>query len=445
MLNFCPSSIDTVKAREILDSRGNPTVEVDVYLKNGSMGRAATPSGASTGIHEAHELRDKNKDRYGGKGVQNAVDHVERQLFDAIQDLNALDQAAIDQALIEADGTENKERLGANGILAVSMAVARAAANFLKIPLYRYLGGIDARTLPVPMANILNGGGHADGTVDIQEFMVMPVGASNFTEGIRWVSEIFHQLKKVLKKNNYNTSVGDEGGYAPSLRSPNEALDLILESINQAGYTTGNLKDNPQIVISIDAAASEMWIQAEKDNKKGYKFWKSSGEILTIEEMVHFWDDLINKYPMIFNLEDPMAEDDWDGWKQLTELIGHKTQIVGDDLFVTNTKRLGKGISENIANSILIKLNQIGTVTETINTISQAKENGYTSVVSHRSGETEDYFIADFVVAMGTGMIKTGSTSRSDRTAKYNQLIRIEEELGSSSRYPGTTLLKPYF
>jgi enolase 1/2/3 len=438
------SKIKDVIGREILDSRGNPTVEVDVTLYDGSKGRAATPSGASTGIHEAHELRDLDPERYNGKGVKKAVDHVQRQLFEAVQDMSALDQTAIDLALIEADGSENKKRLGANAILAVSMAVARAASNHLKIPLYRYLGGIDARTLPVPMCNILNGGGHADGNVDIQEFMVMPVGASSFTEGIRWVAEIFHKLKIVLKKKGYNTGVGDEGGYAPSLKSPSEALDLILEAINQTGYTTGSFDTNPQIVLAIDAAASEMWIQAQKEGKAGYKFWKSSGEILTIDEMVGFWGKMIDDYPMIFSLEDAMAEDDWDGWKQLTDKIGSGVQLVGDDLFVTNTRRLKKGIETNVSNSILIKLNQIGTVTETIDAISLARENGFSSVVSHRSGETEDTFIADFVVATGTGQIKTGSTSRSDRVSKYNQLIRIEEELGSSARYPGTSILKPY-
>ncbi|MBU1534815.1 enolase, partial [Myxococcota bacterium] len=310
--------------------------------------------------------------------------------------------------------------------------------------LYRYLGGIDARTIPVPMANILNGGAHADGTVDIQEFMVMPVGATCFTEGIRWVAEIFHTLKTVLKSKGYNTGVGDEGGYAPSLGSTKEALDLILEAVQKAGYTTGPFDTNPQIVLAIDAAASEFWSQAGKEGKEGYKFWKSSGEILSTDQMVDFWENLIGQYPMIFSLEDPMAEDDWDGWSKLRQKLGHKIQIVGDDLFVTNTKRLRKGIDLNVANSILIKLNQIGTVTETIDTISLAAESGLTSVVSHRSGETEDSFIADFVVAMGTGQIKTGSTSRSDRVAKYNQLIRIEETLGDSARYPGLALLKPY-
>ncbi|MBN2723970.1 MAG: phosphopyruvate hydratase [Deltaproteobacteria bacterium] len=437
-------TIEKLTAREILDSRGNPTIEVDVQLQCGITGRAAVPSGASTGIHEACELRDKNPERYLGKGVQKAVDHVHNQLFEAVQDMSVLDQAAIDNELISADGTENKNRLGANAILAVSMASARAAASYLGVPLYQYLGGIGARTLPVPMANILNGGAHADGTVDIQEFMVMPVGAPSFSEGIRWVAEIFHNLKAVLKANGYQTGVGDEGGYAPSLKSTNEALDLILESINKAGYKAGPLDSSPQIVLAIDAAASELWSHAEKDGKTGYKFWKSSKEILTPDQMVNFWEDMINQYPMIFSLEDPMAEDDWDGWKNITEKLGNRIQIVGDDLFVTNTKRLREGIERNIANSILIKLNQIGTVTETVDTISLAMENGYSSIVSHRSGETEDSFIADFVVALGTGQIKTGSTSRSDRVAKYNQLMRIEEKLGTSARYPGLSILKSF-
>ncbi|MBU1221020.1 phosphopyruvate hydratase [Myxococcota bacterium] len=438
------SAIESIQAREILDSRGNPTVEVDVHLTCGVSGRAAVPSGASTGIHEACELRDKDPERYLGKGVQKAVDHVQKQLFEAVQDMDVLDQAAVDAELIAADGTENKSRLGANAILGVSMASARAAANYLGIPLYQYIGGIGARTLPVPMANILNGGAHADGTVDIQEFMVMPVGAGSFTEGIRWVAEIFHNLKAVLKAKGYNTGVGDEGGYAPSLKGTAEALDLILEAINKAGYKTGPLNSNPQIVLAIDAAASELWSHAEKDGKQGYKFWKSSGEILSSDAMVDFWEDMINKYPMIFSLEDPMAEDDWDGWKKLTDKLGHRIQIVGDDLFVTNTKRLAEGISLKTANSILIKLNQIGTVTETVDTIALASAHGYSSIVSHRSGETEDSFIADFVVALGTGQIKTGSASRSDRIAKYNQLIRIEEMLGSSARYPGHRILSPF-
>jgi enolase 1/2/3 len=437
-------SINQVIAREILDSRGNPTVEADVILQCGVMGRASTPSGASTGIYEAHELRDLDMERYSGKGVLKAVDHVQRQLFEAVQDLNALDQASIDRALIEADGSENKSRLGANAILAVSMAVARAAANYLELPLYRYLGGIDARTLPVPMANVLNGGAHADGTVDIQEFMIMPIGASSIKEGVRWVSEIFHKLKTVLQMKSYSTGIGDEGGYAPSLKSPLEALDLILEATHLAGYTCGALDSNPQIVLAIDAAASEMWTRAEKDGNPGYKFWKSNGNTLSSSQMVDFWVKMVDDYPMIFSLEDPMAEDDWEGWHQLYKALGKRIQLVGDDIFATNTKRLGRGIEMGVANSILIKLNQIGTLTETIDTMSLARENGLTSIISHRSGETEDPFIADFVTAHGTGQLKTGSTSRTDRVAKYNQLIRIEEDLGSSARYPGTTLLKPY-
>ncbi len=436
--------IEHVHAREILDSRGNPTVEVEVALDSGAVGRAAVPSGASTGKHEAHELRDKDPDRFGGKGVLKAVENVNHYLFEVVQDMYALDQAAIDKALIESDESPNKANMGANAMLGVSMAAARAAANHLGIPLYRYLGGASARILPVPMCNILNGGAHADGTVDIQEFMVMPVGAPTFREAIRWVAEIFHTLKGVLKTRGYSTGIGDEGGFAPSLKSNTEAIDLILEAIGKAGYSTGPMADRPEVVLAIDAAASEMWEHAAEEGKQGYKFWKSSGEVLDSDRMISFWEDVLRQYPMIFSLEDPMAEDDWEGWKNFTTTLGRRIQIVGDDNFVTNPQRLAKGIEMGVANSILIKLNQIGTVTETIDTINLADRHGYTAVVSHRSGETEDPFIADFVVAMGTGMIKTGSTSRSDRIAKYNQLIRIEEELGTSAIYPGHAVLDPF-
>jgi enolase len=421
------SIIEYVEAREILDSRGNPTVEVDVILEDGSLGRASVPSGASTGEHEAVELRDGDKGRYLGKGVQKAIENVNNIISSEIVGLDALDQVDIDKTLIELDGTENKGKLGANAILGVSLATARAASNFLGLPLFRYLGSFHASVMPVPMANILNGGAHADNSVDPQEFMVMPVGASSLKEGVRMVAEIFHSLKSVLKAKGYNTSVGDEGGFAPNLKSNEEAVEVILEAIEKADYKAGE-----DVYIALDPAASEFF-----DPKKGkYIFKKSDGRELSAEEMVDFWADWVNKYPII-SIEDGMAEDDWDGWKLLTERLGKKVQLVGDDLFVTNTKRLAMGIEKGIANSILIKVNQIGTLTETYEAVEMAKRAGYTAVVSHRSGETEDSFIADLVVALETGQIKTGSMSRSDRLAKYNQLLRIEEMLEGTATYPG--------
>ncbi|HUV06544.1 MAG TPA: phosphopyruvate hydratase [Spirochaetia bacterium] len=421
------STIEYVEAREILDSRGNPTVEVDVILEDGSMGRAAVPSGASTGEHEAVELRDGDKGRYMGKGVQKAVDNVNSIISAEIVGLDALDQVDIDKTMIDLDGTENKGKLGANAILGVSMAVARAAAEYLGIPLFRYLGSFHASVMPVPMANILNGGAHADNSVDPQEFMVMPVGAPNLREGVRMIAEVFHSLKGVLKAKGYNTSVGDEGGFAPNLKSNEEAIEVILESIGKTGYKAGE-----DLFIALDPAASEFF-----DKEKGkYVFKKSDKRELTPEQMVDFWADWVEKYPII-SIEDGMAEDDWEGWKLMTRKLGSKIQLVGDDLFVTNTKRLAMGIEKGIANSILIKVNQIGTLTETYEAVEMAKKAGYTAVVSHRSGETEDSFIADLVVALETGQIKTGSMSRSDRLAKYNQLIRIEEMLEGIATYPG--------
>ena len=421
------SIIQYVEAREILDSRGNPTVEVDILLEDGSMGRAAVPSGASTGEHEAVELRDGDKNRYLGKGVQKAVDNVNNIISAEIVGLDALEQVDIDRTMIELDGTENKGKLGANAILGVSMATARAAASFLDFPLFKYLGSFHASVLPVPMANIINGGAHADNSVDPQEFMVMPVGASSFREGLRMITEVFHNLKTVLKAKGYNTNVGDEGGFAPNLKSNEEAIEVILAGIEKAGYRPGE-----DIYLALDPAASEFF-----DKEKGrYVFKKSDKRELNPEEMVDFWADWVEKYPII-SIEDGMAEDDWDGWKLMTEKMGGKIQLVGDDLFVTNTKRLSKGIEMGVANSILIKVNQIGTLTETYEAVEMAKKAGYTAVVSHRSGETEDSFIADLVVALETGQIKTGSLSRSDRLAKYNQLIRIEEMLEGISSYPG--------
>ena len=421
------SVIEYVEAREILDSRGNPTVEVDVILADGCLGRAAVPSGASTGEHEAVELRDGDKKRYLGKGVQNAVQNVNNTISAEIVGLDALDQVDIDRTLIELDGTDNKAKLGANAILAVSMATARAAADHLGLPLFRYLGTFHASVLPVPMANILNGGAHADNSVDPQEFMVMPVGADSIREAVRMTAEVFHTLKSVLKDKGYSTAVGDEGGFAPNLKSNEEAIEVILESIEKAGYKAGE-----EIFIALDPAASEFY-----DGDKGkYVFKKSDGRELDSEEMVDFWADWVEKYPII-SIEDGMAEDDWKGWKLLTDKLGKRVQIVGDDLFVTNTKRLSRGIDEGIANSILIKVNQIGTLTETYEAVEMAKKAGYTAIVSHRSGETEDTFIADLVVGLETGQIKTGSMSRSDRLAKYNQLIRIEEMLGDVATYPG--------
>jgi len=424
-------TIEYVLARQILDSRGNPTVEVDVYLDDGTMGRAAVPSGASTGVHEAVELRDGDKAVYGGKGVTKAVDNVNNVIAPEIVDLDVTDQVGIDNLMIELDGTPNKGRLGANAILGVSLAVAKAAAISLDLPLYKYIGGTNARVLPIPMMNILNGGKHADNSVDLQEFMIMPVGAPSFSECLRWSAEVFHTLKSVLKSKGYGTAVGDEGGYAPNLKSNEEALDLILEAIEKAGYKPGS-----EIYIALDPAASELFDEAKKKGEEGkYYFWKSD-MMKTSEEMVDFYANLVDKYPII-SLEDGMAEDDWDGWKLLTDRLGDKIQIVGDDLFVTNTERLKKGIQMGVTNSILIKVNQIGTLTETLAAMEMAKKYNFTAVVSHRSGETEDATIADIAVAMNAGQIKTGAPSRTDRVAKYNQLLRIEEELAEEAVFPG--------
>ncbi len=428
------SIIEFIEAREILDSRGNPTVEVDVILEDGSMGRAAVPSGASTGVHEAVELRDGDKKRYGGKGVLKAVDNVNNIIAPAIEGMDALDQVAIDRAMIELDGTPNKARLGANAILGVSMAVARAAADFLGLPLFKYLGAYHACVLPVPMANILNGGAHSDNKVDFQEFMVMPIGAPSEREAVRWIAEVFHALKSVLKAKGYNTGVGDEGGFAPDLQSNEEALDVIMEAIEKAGYTAGRDGD---FMIALDPASSELY-----DEKTGkYTLKWTTGEQLTSAQMVDLWESWVNKYPII-SIEDGMAEDDWEGWKMLTDRIGDRVQLVGDDLFVTNTERLKMGLERGVANSILIKVNQIGTLTETFEAIDMAQRHGYTAIVSHRSGETEDSFIADLVVALQTGEIKTGSMSRSDRLAKYNQLLRIEDYLGDTAKYAGRDAFK---
>ena len=421
------AKIIRVVGREILDSRGNPTVEADVWLEDYSMGRAAVPSGASTGEHEAVELRDGEKTRYLGKGTRKAVQNINNKIAAAVLGMDAGDQEGIDRKMILLDGTQNKGKIGANAILAVSMAVARASATFYAMPLYRYLGGLSASVLPVPMMNILNGGAHADNSVDPQEFMVAPYGAPNFSEALRMGAEIFHTLKGVLKKKGYSTSVGDEGGFAPNLRSNEEAIEVILESIAKAGYSAG--KD---VGLALDPAASEFY---DKGRKK-YIFKKSDKSERTSEQMVDFWANWVKQYPII-SIEDGMAEDDWKGWKLMTDVLGQKIQIVGDDLFVTNTGRLARGIKEGVANSILIKVNQIGTLTETLNAMSMAASAGYTSVVSHRSGETEDTFIADLVVATGAGQIKTGSASRTDRIAKYNQLLRIEEELGGSAKFAG--------
>ncbi|MEK7851706.1 MAG: phosphopyruvate hydratase [Deltaproteobacteria bacterium] len=417
--------IEDIYAREILDSRGNPTIEVDVVLECGVIGRAAVPSGASTGEHEAVELRDGDKKRYIGKGVQKAVKNVNTAIAPELLDLDATDQAAIDRLMIDLDGTANKRKLGANAILGVSLAVAKAAASALEMPLYGYIGGCNGRTLPVPMMNILNGGAHADNSVDLQEFMVMPVGAKTFSDALRMGTEVFHSLKKVLSSKGYATSVGDEGGFAPNLKSNVEAVELILEAIEKAGYKPG--KD---AMIALDPAASEFY----KDGK--YVFKKSDGSKKSAEEMVRFYADWVRQYPII-SIEDGLSEDDWKGWGLLTKELGGKVQLVGDDLFVTNTERLSKGIKEGIGNSILIKVNQIGTLTETLEAIEMAKKAGYTAVISHRSGETEDTTIADIAVATNAGQIKTGSASRTDRIAKYNQLLRIEEELGSMAKFPG--------
>ncbi len=425
------STIEYVEAREILDSRGNPTIEVDVILEDGSMGRAAVPSGASTGEHEAVELRDGDKKRFSGKGVLKAVENVNNVISAEVLGLNALDQVDIDRTLIELDDTENKGKLGANAILGVSMATARAAADYLGLPLFKYLGSYHASVMPVPMANIINGGAHADNSVDFQEFMIMPTGAASIREAVRMMAEIFHSLKKVLHDKGYSTAVGDEGGFAPMLKSNEEAIEVILQGMEKAGY-----KPAQDVYIALDPAASEFF-----DTAKGkYVFKKSDKRELSPNEMADYWADWIAKYPII-SLEDGMAEDDWDGWKYLTDKLGGKVQLVGDDIFVTNTKRLKTGIEKGIANSILIKVNQIGTITETYEAVEMAKKANYTAVVSHRSGETEDAFIADLVVALETGQIKTGSLSRSDRLAKYNQLMRIEDLLEGRSEYPGKNAL----
>ena len=416
-----------VLGREILDSRGNPTVEADVILDDGSCGRAAVPSGASTGVHEAVELRDGDKKRYLGKGTRKAALHVSKEIAKTIAGMEASCQEEIDLKMIKLDGTKNKGRFGANAILAVSMAVARAAAKSQKTPLYRYLGGLSASVLPVPMMNILNGGAHSDNSVDFQEFMVAPYGATCFSEALRMGAEVFHTLKGVLKKKGYSTAVGDEGGFAPNLKSNVEAIEVILEAIEKAGYKAGK-----EIGLALDPAASEFY----DSQKKKYIFKKSDKSVHDAKDMVEFWAKWVRQYPII-SIEDGMAEDDWKGWKLLTDTLGKKIQLVGDDLFVTNTERLGRGIREGIANSILIKVNQIGSLTETLQAMKMASDAGFTSMVSHRSGETEDTFIADLVVATGAGQIKTGSASRTDRIAKYNQLLRIEEELGSSARFAG--------
>jgi enolase len=419
------SLIEQITAREILDSRGNPTVEAEVTLIGGETGRAAVPSGASTGEHEAVELRDNDLKRYGGKGVLKAVRNINDLIARELEGMDALDQVEVDEALIRLDGTPTKSKLGANALLAVSLATARAAATYLEIPLYRYLGGASARTLPVPLMNILNGGAHADNNVDFQEFMVVPVGASAFHEALRMGAEIFHTLKSVLKKKGYATSVGDEGGFAPNLKSNDEAVETILEAIRQAGYSAGR-----DVMLALDPAASEFY------DGKSYVFKKSDKRKLSSDQMVAYWKNWAEQYPII-SIEDGMAENDWDGWKTLTDEIGRSVQLVGDDLFVTNTEFLQKGIKRGVANSILIKVNQIGTLTETLDCIELAKTHGRTAIISHRSGETEDSFIADLAVATNAGQIKTGSASRTDRTAKYNQLLRIEEDLRGAARYPG--------
>ncbi|OJU75826.1 MAG: phosphopyruvate hydratase [Bacteroidetes bacterium 47-18] len=422
------SIITDIHARQILDSRGNPTVEVDIFTENGAMGRAAVPSGASTGIHEAAELRDGDKGSYLGKGVLNAVKNVNELISQEILGWDITDQAGIDKMLLELDRTKNKSKLGANAILAVSLAAAKAGAICSGLPLYRYIGGTNARTLPVPMMNILNGGAHADNKIDFQEFMVMPVGAASFSEGLRWGVEIFHALKSVLKAQGYSTNVGDEGGFAPNIQSNEEAIETVIRAIEKAGYTPGD-----QVAIAMDAANSELY----KDGK--YIFHKSSGREMQSEELVKYWVDWCQKYPIV-SIEDGMAEDDWAGWKMLTDALGNKVQLVGDDLFVTNVERLQQGLEQQVANALLVKVNQIGSLTETIDSVSLAQHNRYNTIMSHRSGETEDYTIADLAVALNCGQIKTGSASRSDRMAKYNQLIRIEEELGSLAYYPGKHL-----
>lgn len=428
--------ITAVHAREILDSRGNPTVEAEVVLEDGSTGIAAVPSGASTGAFEAVELRDGDKQRYLGTGVTKAVHNVNTAIADTVIGMNAFNQAEIDKAMIEADGTENKGKFGANAILGVSLAVAKAAANAVYLPLYQYVGGCNATVLPVPMMNIINGGKHADSSLNIQEFMIMPVGACCFRECLEQSTTVFHTLKKLLKSDGYVTAVGDEGGFAPKFNSDEQALEYIVKAIDAAGYRPGE-----DFLIAMDAAATEMYEEAAKTGRKGeYLFWKS-GEYKSVDGMIDYWEDLCSKYPII-SLEDGLAEEDWDGWAKLTNRLGDKIQLVGDDLFVTNTKRIEKGMKQDVSNSVLIKVNQIGTLTETLEAIEMAKNNKWTAIVSHRSGETEDVTIADIAVAMNAGQIKTGAPSRSDRVAKYNQLLRIEEELGSTARYLGRNAFK---
>ena len=424
------SFITDIIARQILDSRGNPTVEVDVHTSEGFMGRAAVPSGASTGKHEAMELRDGDKKKYQGKGVLKAVSNVNDIIAEDLYGWDVTDQSGLDKAMIDIDGTPNKSKLGANAILAVSLAAAKAAAQTTGLSLYRYVGGANARTLPVPMMNILNGGAHADNKIDFQEFMVMPIGAANFSEGLRWGVEIFHSLKTVLKEKGYSTNVGDEGGFAPNIQSNEEAIETVLKAIEKAGYKPGL-----QVGIAMDAANSELW--NEKDKK--YHFHKSDGKKMSSDELVEYWVKWCKKYPIV-SIEDGMAEDDWKGWKKLTEALGNKVQLVGDDIFVTNVARLERGINEHIANALLVKVNQIGTLTETIEAVTMAQRNGYNTIMSHRSGETEDATIADLAVALNCGQIKTGSASRSDRMAKYNQLLRIEEELKENAYFPGKAL-----
>ncbi len=420
------SYIAEIHARQILDSRGNPTVEVEVITDEGVMGRAAVPSGASTGVHEAVELRDDDKKLYGGKGVLKAVENVNTLISDKLVDWEVADQAGLDAAMIALDGTSNKGKLGANAMLAVSMAVAKAGALEAELPLFRYIGGTNARTLPIPMMNILNGGAHADNKIDFQEFMVMPIGASSFSEGLRWGVEIFHALKTVLKKKGYSTNVGDEGGFAPNIQSNEEAIDTVMTAISTAGFKAGT-----QVSIAMDPAVSEMF-----DTKtKQYHFHKSDGKKLSVEKMVDYWATWVKNYPIV-SIEDGMAEDDWDGWKLMTDTLGSKIQLVGDDLFVTNVERLQMGIEKGVGNGLLVKVNQIGTITETINAVTLAQHNGYNTIMSHRSGETEDTTIADLAVALNCGQIKTGSASRTDRIAKYNQLLRIEELLGSNAIFP---------
>ena len=420
------SYIASIHARQILDSRGNPTIEVDILTENEHLGRAAVPSGASTGIHEAVELRDGNKKLYGGKSVLKAVKNVNTLLTDNLLGWDVADQTGIDAMMVALDGTSNKSKLGANAMLAISLAVAKAAALEANLPLYRYIGGTNARILPIPMMNILNGGSHADNKIDFQEFMVMPVGASSFSEGLQWGVEIFHTLKTVLRKKGYSTNVGDEGGFAPDIQSNEEAIETVMMAISAAGFKAGS-----QIAIALDPAVSEMYDKT----KKVYHFHKSDGKKLSSEKMVDYWANWVKQYPII-SIEDGMAEDDWKGWKLLTDTLGKKIQLVGDDLFVTNVTRLERGIKEGVGNGLLVKVNQIGTLTETINAVSMAQQNGYNTIMSHRSGETEDSTIADLAVALNCGQIKTGSASRSDRMAKYNQLIRIEEILGDSGIYP---------